>query len=142
MKRAAADMARRGSGRILNVASVAGFMPGPWMAVYHATKAYMLSLSEAVGAEVAGTGVTITALCPGATRTQFFAGEMAEGRNLLTRMPMKSAADVATAGWTAMEKGQRIVIPGLGPKVSAMFPRVVPRRLTTWITGLMEKPRR
>ncbi|NJR42399.1 MAG: SDR family NAD(P)-dependent oxidoreductase, partial [Akkermansiaceae bacterium] len=78
MKRAAVDMAARGRGRILNVASLAGFVAGPNMAVYHATKAYALSLSEAVASELSGSGVTVTALCPGATRTEFFKADEAE----------------------------------------------------------------
>ena len=141
-KRATAAMVAAGSGRILNVASVAGYMPGPWMAVYHATKAYLLSLSEATATELAGTGVSVTALCPGGTATQFFAGASKARSSLIARMPMASARDVAAAGWSGMESGRRIVVPGLGPKLATLWPRLTPRRITAWTVGLLERPRR
>jgi hypothetical protein len=140
MKQAAAHMRANGSGRILNVASVAGFVPGPQMAVYHATKAYLLSLSEALGSELASSGVTVTALCPGATQTQFFeAGGFAKS-TILNRLPMPSAQSVAAAGWKGMEKGHRVVVPGIMNKISAFLLRIAPRRVTAWFTGqLLQK---
>ena len=142
MKRAVEHMARHGTGRVLNVASTAGFLPGPNMAVYHATKAYLLSLSEAVGSELAGTGITVTALCPGATETQFFAADNAVKASAITRLPMPSAEMVATKGWAAMTKGQRVYVPGAINKVFAFLPRIAPRRVISFVTGQFLKRRR
>lgn len=141
MKRAAAVMAAHGAGRILNVASTAGFLPGPNMAVYHASKAYLLSLSEAVAEELRGSGVTVTALCPGATATEFFAADGAEKATWITRLPLPSADVVALAGWNAMQRGQRVKVVGVMNKVFAFVPRITPRRMVTFITGAFLKRR-
>lgn len=136
MKSAVVAMAGRGSGRVLNVASAAGFLPGPHMAVYHATKAYFLSLSEAVGAELAGSGVTVTALCPGATQTNFFAADDAVKATLLTKMfPLPTARSVALKGWAAMKEGRRIRVTGLMNWLFTFSPRFLPRRFVAWMTG-------
>lgn len=136
MKLAVGQMVARGRGRVLNVASAAGFLPGPNMAVYHATKAYFLSLSEAVGCEVAGSGVTVTALCPGATETNFFKADNAVKATLLTRMmPLPSARSVAQAGWRAMGRGQRVIVTGIDNKIFTFMPRLAPRKLNAWVTG-------
>lgn len=136
MKLAVAAMVERGEGRVLNVASAAGFLPGPHMAVYHATKAYFLSLSEAVAVELARSGVTVTALCPGATQTNFFAADDAEKATLLTKLfPLPSARSIAVKGWAAMKEGRRIRVTGLGNVLFTFAPRFLPRRLTAWITG-------
>lgn len=136
MKLAVAAMAERGEGRVLNVASAAGFLPGPHMAVYHATKAYFLSLSEAVATELAATAVKVTALCPGATQTNFFAADDAVKATLLTRLfPLPSAQSVAIKGWAAMKEGRRIRVTGLVNWVFAMSPRFFPRRFIAWLTG-------
>jgi short-subunit dehydrogenase len=103
-------MLARKRGRILNTASVAGFEPGPLLAVYHATKAFVLSLSEALATELEGTGVTLTALCPGPTDTDFFPkADMMETRAFQHAM---APQDVAKAGYKACMKGERIIIPG------------------------------
>lgn len=142
MKRAVTEMVARGEGRVLNVASTAGFLPGPHMAVYHATKAYLLSLTEAVAEELRGSGVTVTALCPGATETNFFAADNAVKATLLTRLfPMPTAEAVAMKGWVAMKAGRRIRITGLMNRLFAFSPRVSPRRLVTWLTGQFLKRR-
>ncbi|GLS87395.1 short-chain dehydrogenase [Cypionkella aquatica] len=141
LKRAAAHMKAHNSGGILNVASTAGFMPGPHMAVYHASKAYLLSLSEAVSEELRGTAVTVTALCPGPTATQFFASDGAEKKTLITRLPMPSAASVAQAGWAAMVKGRRVKVVGISNKIFAFFPRLAPRRLVAFSAGVFLKRR-
>lgn len=135
MKRAVSAMVAQGAGRVLNVASTAGFVPGPNMAVYHATKAYVLSLTEAVAVELKGTGVTVTALCPGATRTEFFKADAAENASFLTRMPLPSARSVAMAGWRAMQAGRVIHVPGVQNRISAFLPRLLPRRMVAWVTG-------
>jgi uncharacterized protein len=137
MKRAVVDMVRMGEGRILNVGSTAGFVPGPNMAVYHATKAYVLSLTEAVADELRASRVTVTVLCPGATQTSFFKADDAEGQTWLTKMPLPTARSVAQAGWTAMKAGKRIMVPGVQNKISAFLPRFTPRWLTTRITGAL-----
>jgi uncharacterized protein len=137
MKRAAVAMSAAGKGAILNVASTAGFVPGPQMAVYHATKAYVLSLSEAVADEVRATGITVSVLCPGATQTEFFKADGAEKATFLTRMPLPTAASVAKAGWLGMKERRRIIIPGLNNRISAFLPRLLPRSWTTRVTGLL-----
>lgn len=141
LKRAATHMKEHRSGRILNVASTAGFMPGPHMAVYHASKAYVLSLSEAVAEELRGSGVTVTAVCPGPTATQFFASDAAEKKTLITRLPMPSAESVARAGWAAMLKGRRVKVVGVSNKIFAFFPRIAPRRLVAFSAGIVLKRR-
>jgi short-subunit dehydrogenase len=141
MKRAAVEFRQKGGGRILNVASIAGFLPGPNMAVYHATKAYLLSLSEAVATELAGSGVTVTALCPGATATEFFRSDGAENASRLARGRMASAETVAEAGWWGMKEGERVVIPGAGNKAAAFVPRVLPRGLAAALMGRLSARR-
>lgn len=142
LKHAAAHMKAQGTGRILNVASTAGFFPGPRMAIYHATTAYLLSLSEAVSEELSGSGVTVTALCPGATETKFFASDNAERASFLSRMSLASAEAVAIKGWAAMTKGRRVYVPGAGNKVFAFLPRLMPRRVMPFIMGQLLKRRR
>jgi len=142
LKAAATHMAENRSGHILNVASLAGFMPGPQMAVYHATKAYLLSLSDAVAVEMKGSGVRVTTLCPGVTETAFFAADAGERTTILNRiLPMASAEKVAQAGWTGMEKGRRIVVPGLLNKLVAFLSHVLPRRLMATVTGMLLRRR-
>lgn len=142
MKRAVAHMVANGGGQILNVASAAGFLPGPNMAVYHATKAYLLSLSEAVSVEARGQAVYVTALCPGVTDTGFFAADKAERAHLLHRfLPLPSADTVAERGWKAMEKRRALCVPGAMNKVFTFAPRLFPRRLVAIVTGFLLKRR-
>src|SRR4029077_5089727 len=106
-------MLERGNGRILNVASTASFQPGPLMAVYYASKAYVLSLSEALAEETRGTGVSVTALCPGPTESGFQAGAAVEHSRLVRGNKLPTAAKVAAAGVKAMQRGDVVVVPGV-----------------------------
>jgi short-subunit dehydrogenase len=124
-------MVRRGKGRILNVASTAAFQPGPMMAVYYATKAYVLSFSEALANELRGTGVTSTCLCPGPTSTGFnVRANLGHGGMLSKKSVMMDAATVARRGYDGMMKGRRLVIPGLLNKVLAHSTRMGTRGLS------------
>jgi short-subunit dehydrogenase len=117
-------------GRILNVSSVAGFLPGPRMAVYYATKAFVTSFSEALAEELRHTGIRVTALCPGATATEFQA--VAGVRySRLKHSAMKSSMEVAEAGVDAMLAGRRIVVTGLVNRAVPWVVRLLPRRVVT-----------
>ena len=107
------------------------------MAVYHATKAYVLSLSEAVAEELRGSKVTVTALCPGATATNFFEDADMHGVRLLKMSKPMKAKDVAEDGWLQARIGKRIVVPGAMNKVLAFLPRFSPRGITTRIAAQM-----
>ena len=125
------SMKARGRGRVLNVASVASFMPAPRMAVYFATEAYVLSFSDALGEELKGSGVTVTALCPGPTPTEF-SSVANRGRDYSGRsrsLARVDAPSVARAGYRALMKGRRYVIPGLVPRFAARLARLLPRGL-------------
>ena len=126
---AVAPMVARGSGRILNVASTAAFQPGPTMAVYCATKAYVLSLSEAMADDLRGTGVSVTALCPGPTHTNFATAADVEGNALFSgkMLPVMSAEAVARFGWQAAMAGRRVAIPGLVNRLLACSAGMTPR---------------
>ena len=122
-------MVERRRGRILNVASTAAFQPGPFMAVYYATKAYVLSFSQALAEELSGTGVTVTTLCPGVTETEFQRVAGVEDVPL-TKGPLSmSAAAVAEAAYKGMAHGKLLVIPGVHNKVGAQATRLAPRRV-------------
>lgn len=131
------SMLERGHGRILNVASIAAFLPGPYAAVYYATKAYLLSWSEAVSEELRGTPVTLTTLCPGRTSTEFASLASVPDAALLAR-PVSSMA-VAREGYLAMRRGQRLVVPGLANKAITYFVRLAPRSLVTTVTRIIQQ---
>ncbi len=132
-------MIARGRGRVMNVASLAAFQPGPLMAVYYATKAYVLSLSEALHNETRPFGVTVTALCPGPTATEF--GNRAEmGGTKLFEMNLMRSAEVAQIGFDAMMEGRPVVIAGTQNKLMAFATRFVPRQLAAGLArSLQEK---
>jgi short-subunit dehydrogenase len=134
-------MRKRRRGRILNVASTAAFQPGPIMAVYYATKAYVLSFSEALASECTGTGVTVTALCPGPTRTEF-EGRSGSPEEIMVRKKgfLMSASDVAHEGWRGMKAGKRVVIPGFKNRLLVQAERVTPRRLVTAMSRRIREP--
>jgi short-subunit dehydrogenase len=120
------DMVSRGEGRVLNVASTGSFMAAPQMAVYHATKAFVLSFSEAVSSELKETGVTMTALCPGATDTHFFPRAEAVETTVFQKGNVMSPRDVAEEGYRALMKGERVHIAGGLNKAMVFSSRFVP----------------
>lgn len=136
-------MVDRRKGRILNVASVASFQPGPLMSVYYATKAYVLSFSEAIHDELRGTGVTVTALCPGPTNTGFAKAANADDTNLFKEKTGADVVKVARYGYRCMMKGKAIAICGILFKVSIFFERFLPRfavrRIIHWLQGRTKK---
>jgi short-subunit dehydrogenase len=120
-------MIERGKGRVLNMASTAAFVPGPLMACYYASKAYVLSFSEAIAEELRGTGVTVTALCPGATATGFQKRADMENSRLVQGRRITDPSTVARAGYKAMMQGKAVEVPGLANKAVPFFARLVPR---------------
>jgi short-subunit dehydrogenase len=135
-------MLARRRGGVLNLASTAGFQPGPLMAVYYATKAYVISFSEALAEELSGTGVTVTALCPGPTATGFQRRAGLEDSKLFSGMlQVADAAAVARAGYEGFRAGKRIVIPGLINKLGVQSIRVSPRALITKMVKRMQERR-
>lgn len=131
------DFIQKGSGRIMNVASTASFQPGPLMAAYFASKAYVLSFSEALSNELKSTGVTVTALCPGATETGFQSAAGATGSRLFETRTLPTGADVAKYGYKAMQKGKRVAVHGVINKVLAQSNRFAPRSLSMAITRML-----
>lgn len=132
-KRLLPGMVARRSGRILNVASTAAFLPGPLMAVYYATKAYVLSFSEAIANELAGTGVTVTVLCPGPTASGFQAAAKLEESKLMAGKTLATSRQVAQDGYDAMMAGKTLIVSGWSNKLVAQMPRLLPRRVVASI---------
>jgi short-subunit dehydrogenase len=120
-------MLERGSGRIMNLASTASFQPGPLMAVYYATKAYVLSFTEAIAEETRGTGVTVTALCPGPTESGFQSAADMELSPLVANKKLPTSAEVAAYGVNAMNSGDVVAVPGMLNKIMAGSVRFAPR---------------
>lgn len=133
------EMVERGSGGVLNVASVAGFLSGPNFAVYYATKNYVLSLSEALAEEVGRSGVTVSALCPGPVATGFQERAGFEGSRM-REMAMMDSATCAAAGWRAFRAGRRVIVPGASNKALVQVPRIMPRRLLTRMVARVQEP--
>lgn len=130
----------RTKGRIINTASTAAFQPGPYMAVYYATKAFVLSFSEAIASELEGTGVTVTALCPGPTASGFQEQAKMQASALVKGKRLPTAAEVAAAGYRAMQRGQRVAIPGAMNWLLAQTPRFFSRNLVTRIVKALSRP--
>lgn len=123
-------MVRRRRGGVLNVASTAAFLPGPNMAVYFATKAYVLSFTRALYAELKNSGVHACSLCPGLVKTGFQDAAAMQGSLLLKLAPLKSAEAVARAGYKAFAAGKREIVPGFSNKIMAASPRFTPAAMT------------
>jgi len=134
-------MLERGSGWILNVASTAAYMPGPLMSVYYATKAYVLSFTEALASELEGSGVGVTVLCPGPTKSQF--KKRAKQREIWLRYLLREMAPerVARAGFRAVERGRRLALPSLQDWLVVFFHRFVPRPLLANLVHELHKRR-
>lgn len=127
-------MIERGHGKILNVASTAGFLPGPFMAVYYASKAYVISFSQALAEEMRGTGVSITCFCPGATATDF-AERAGTKETLLFKLPVSPAGAMARAGYDAMQGGRLVNVPWPPSNwFVELSARLTPRRLLLWFS--------
>ena len=133
------DMVKRKSGKIMNVASTAAFQSGPTMAVYYATKAYILSFSEAVDDEVSDKGVTVTSLCPGATESGFQAAAAMEESNVVKGKKLPTSREVAEYGYASMMKGKTVAIHGLKNYLMANSVRFLPRALVVKITRKIQE---
>ncbi len=134
------SMLRAKNGRILNVASTAAFQPGPLMAVYYATKAYVLSFSLALSEETRGTGVTVTCLCPGPTRTGF-AERAHMQKTQLFRFGVMDAASVVRTGIRACLRGRPLVTAGLTNKIGTFCTRLIPRMMAARIAASVQRSR-
>jgi uncharacterized protein len=137
-----AAMRARGRGGVLNVASLGGYVPGPYQAAYYASKAYVISLSEALAAETAGEGVRVCVLAPGPVATQFHARMRGQSGLYLSMIPVSKPATVARLGYLGFSLGWRVTIPGLIAPFLALAMRLVPHRILIPIIGWLLKPSR
>ena len=128
------NMIKRDIGKILNMSSLAGFQPGPLMAIYYSTKAYILHFSEAIANELKNTGVSVTVLCPGQTRTDF--QKKVSSKKKKINFNFSSAEEVAKYGYNALKKGKTVAIPGIINKILSNLYRFMPRSL---VISLMRK---
>jgi uncharacterized protein len=133
-------MKTRGRGRVLNIASTAGFQPGPYMATYYATKAFVVSFSEALSHELAGTGVTVTASCPGATMTEFAKVAGNDKSRLFQRPGVAKAEDVVHDAYEAMMQGEALAVHGWMNYLAFQSLRFSPRAVIRSVTASLNKP--
>ena len=138
-KRFLPAMVERKSGRILNVASMAAFFPGPWMSVYYATKAFLLSFSAAIDYELRPSGISVTTLCPGPTKSEFKVRAGSRRSRLFDAFIM-DAPRVATVGYEAMMKGKTLAIPGLRNKMIPVAARLIPRQFAAKVSHRAARP--
>jgi short-subunit dehydrogenase len=138
-KRFLPGMMQKQRGRILNVASTAAFVPGPWMSIYYATKAFVLSFSEAIDYELTTKGLTVTTLCPGPTESEFKVRAGSERSRLFEAFVM-DAPTVARAGYDGMMKGKAVVIPGLRNKLIPVAARLIPRPMIAALSHRAARP--
>ena len=132
-------MVDRKEGKILNVSSMAAFQPGPYMAVYYASKAYVQSFSEAIASELKGTGVTVTALCPGPTKSGFQHEVGSEGSNLSKLNLLSSSEDVAKYGYKALQAGKEVAIPGFVNTSLVNTIKIIPRKTKIHIVKKLQE---
>ncbi|HMG14929.1 MAG TPA: SDR family oxidoreductase [Saprospiraceae bacterium] len=136
------DMVKRKNGKILNLASIASKIPGPWQSVYHATKAFVLSFSEAIREECKEDGITVTALMPGATNTDFFhKADMEKSKIVQDKDKLLDPADVAKDGYDALMAGKDKVVSGLKNKIRASYLNLVPDAILAHNTYERQKPK-
>jgi short-subunit dehydrogenase len=138
-KRFLPAMIERRSGRILNVASTAAFVPGPWMSIYYASKAFVLSFSEAIDYELKPHGITVTTLCPGPTESEFKVHAGSQRSRLFEAFVM-DAATVAHVGYDGMMKGKLVAIPGLRNKMIPVAARLTPRAMMAKLSHRAARP--
>jgi uncharacterized protein len=135
------QMVARKRGKVMLLASLAAFQPGPGMAVYYATKSYVLSFGRAIGHELRGTGVTITTLCPGPTTSEFTHVANMEGAKLFEGpVPVMTAAEVARQGYAALKAGRPQIITGLINRITAISTRFTPTEILLMIAGHLNSP--
>ena len=134
------EMLKRGQGKILNLASTAAFESGPFVAVYFATKAYVLSFSEALTEELRGTGITVTTLCPGPTHTNFLKQAGVQHITVLRHVTMQPSR-VAMLGYHGLMAGKLRVVPGLVNQLFLLTIKFTPRRWSTWFVGVLQRTR-
>jgi len=133
------DMVKRGQGGIMNVSSLVGFFPGPMMSVYYATKAYVLSFTEALENDVRGTGVIVTTLCPGLTSTGFVDRSGMGDSKLFQSGGLMEARQVAEEGYRSFLRGKTLIIPGARNRFMAFMPRLMPRKMVTHLIGSIQR---
>jgi short-subunit dehydrogenase len=138
-KRFLPSMIARRRGRILNVASTAAFVPGPWMSVYYATKAFLLSWSQAIDYELKASGITVTTLCPGPTESEFKVRAGSQRSRLFEAFVM-DAPRVARVGYDGMMKGKAVAIPGMRNKMIPIAARLAPRPLIAQLSHRAARP--
>lgn len=141
-KRFLPAMLRRGHGHVVNLASVAAFLPGPYQSVYYASKAFVLSFSEALAEELRGTGIRVTAVCPGPTATGFQASAGVRRARPLPRGSFLTAEAVAEATYRGVRAGRRLVVPGWRNRLLAVAIQLAPRRLVGWASERVGRPAR
>ncbi|MGB0980892.1 MAG: SDR family NAD(P)-dependent oxidoreductase [Winogradskyella sp.] len=136
------SMLQRGSGKILNMSSLAAFQPGPLMSIYYASKGYILSFSEAIANELKGSGITVTTLCPGPTKTSFQKTVSKDSTDNKITFNMAQAKDVAKYGYKAMLRGKTYAIPGRFNKFLAIIPRFIRRNTAAAIVRKIQEKNR
>lgn len=134
-------MLQRRRGRIMLVGSLGGFLPGPYLAVYYASKAYVLSFGEALSEELRGSGVTVSVLAPGPTATEFHGVAGLGNSRVSVVTPMMTAAEVARIGYNGMKADRVVVIPGAVNKVSALLIKLMPRAMVRRVIGVLQARR-
>jgi uncharacterized protein len=135
-------MLARGDGGILNIASLGGVVPGPYQAAYYASKAYVISLTEALASEVSGKGVRVSAVAPGPVATRFHAGMRADQARYRSLLPEMTADQVARSGYRGFTLGQRVIVPGILYRLFYFWLRVLPHPISVPLTGwLLKNPK-
>lgn len=133
------QMAARGGGEILNVASLAAFQPGPWLSSYYASKAFVLHFSEGLHHELAVQGVHVAVLCPGPVRTSFWHNARLDLRHLQDSSWLMSAEQIALAALDGLERRRTLIIPGWRNRLASLLPRLLPRALTRYLAGQLNR---